>query len=334
MSRVDEERDAARVQQRLAEAKRTEQAKRTAQANEAHTFSKLVGQQQAAQVTTKQQQATKQETAAKSAIAQLLHEAEEAVTTKHDGERAQLAQHEQGRLGAQSQEQSVSTNKREAGHLSANAKAGTAKDEALAAQGRATDSSVASQTTEGRKADAKMVREVLEDRKSSSDEHSENQSGASGGKARGEKGDLKTNADKGGGQGQGGNKDGKDGQGAPPTMRFNPALMPPVAVAKPKDLAGSERLRRVANELAQKIVERVRVGTNAAGRVEFQIDLRSDVLSGLSVKVSSQNGKIKAVFSGTNKDVLKLVEEQGEALKGALAARGLSLEDFKVERRT
>ena len=38
-------------------------------------------------------------------------------------------------------------------------------------------------------------------------------------------------------------------------------------------------------------------------------------------------------FTGSNKDVLKLIEEQGEALKAALASRGLTLEDFKVERR-
>jgi hypothetical protein len=37
------------------------------------------------------------------------------------------------------------------------------------------------------------------------------------------------------------------------------------------------------------------------------------------------------VFSGSDKDVLKLIEEQGEALKAALGARGLTLEDFKTE---
>jgi flagellar hook-length control protein FliK len=98
-------------------------------------------------------------------------------------------------------------------------------------------------------------------------------------------------------------------------------------------VSGSERLRKVANELAQKIVDKVRVGTNAAGKVEFQVDLRSDVLKGLSVKISSQHGKIKAVFQGSDRDVLKLVEEQKEALSQALAARGLKLDDFKVEGR-
>ena len=183
---------------------------------------------------------------------------------------------------------------------------------------------------DGRKSDAKVQREVMAERGASSDAKQDSAEGSGVG-ARGEKGELKADADKGGGGQQGGGKEGKDG--APATMRFNPALMAPVAIAKPKEATGSDRLRKVANELAQKIVERVRIGTNSAGKVEFQIDLRSDVLSGLQVKVSSHNGKIRATFSGTNKDVLKLVEEQGEALKGALAARGLTLEDFKVERR-
>ncbi|MEW5739332.1 MAG: flagellar hook-length control protein FliK, partial [Myxococcota bacterium] len=129
-------------------------------------------------------------------------------------------------------------------------------------------------------------------------------------------------------------KDQKDGAGVAPGFRFNPALMAPVPVAKQKEATGSERLRKVANELAQKIVERVRVGTNAAGKVEFQVDLRSDVLAGLSVKVSANNGKISAVFQGSDKDVLKMIEEHEDALKEALKARGLSLEDFKIEART
>lgn len=109
--------------------------------------------------------------------------------------------------------------------------------------------------------------------------------------------------------------------------------MAPVPVAQAKEASGSERLRKVANELAQKIVERVRLGTNAAGKMEFQIDLKSNVLSGLSVRVSAKNGKISAVFQGSDKDVLKMIEEQGDALKTALGLRGLSLEDFKIEDR-
>jgi hypothetical protein len=131
-------------------------------------------------------------------------------------------------------------------------------------------------------------------------------------------------------KGSGGNSD-QGSAGPPPGFRFNPALMAPVPVARPKDVAGSARLRAVANEIAQKIVERVRVGQNVAGASEFQIDLRSNVLAGLSIKVSSKGGKISAVFSGKDREVLKLLKEQGDALKSALSGRGLELADFRVE---
>jgi flagellar hook-length control protein FliK len=106
-----------------------------------------------------------------------------------------------------------------------------------------------------------------------------------------------------------------------------------VPVAKPKDTGPNARLRALANEIAQKIVERVRVGTNAAGQAEFQIDLRSNVLAGLSIKVSGGNGRIKAVFSGNDREVLKMLEEQKDGLKNALAGRGLKLEELRVEHR-
>ncbi|MBZ4408230.1 flagellar hook-length control protein FliK [Myxococcus faecalis] len=148
---------------------------------------------------------------------------------------------------------------------------------------------------------------------------------------------IRADADAGGkGSGGGGKEDKKGGGGTEmgAGFRFNPALMAPVPVAKPKDTAGSERLRAMASEIAQKIVDRVRVGTNAAGLAEFQIDLRGDVLNGLSIKVSARNGKISATFSGTNRDVLKMLEEQSDGLRTALGGRGLKLETVRFEAKT
>ncbi|MFL5320148.1 MAG: flagellar hook-length control protein FliK, partial [Myxococcaceae bacterium] len=90
----------------------------------------------------------------------------------------------------------------------------------------------------------------------------------------------------------------------------------------------------IANEIAQKIVERVRVGTNAAGAAEFQIDLRSNVLKGLSIKVSTKQGKISMIFSGQDKDTLKYIEEQAAGLKESLTSRGLKLAELKFEAKT
>ncbi|MHB8876592.1 MAG: flagellar hook-length control protein FliK, partial [Myxococcaceae bacterium] len=201
----------------------------------------------------------------------------------------------------------------------------------MANAGRADDKAGAGTRAEGRKGDAKVSRDRLDEKKESSDAKAAG--GAKGGGALSEKGDLKAGADKGGGQG--GSKDNSKGgeAAASPGFRFNPALMAPMPVAQASNTANAEKLRKLANEIAQKIVERVRVGTNAAGKSEFQIDLKDNVLSGLTVKVSSSGGKIKAVFSGRDPKILKMLGQQEEALKGLLEGRGLTLEEFKIEER-
>lgn len=332
MSRVEDDRDSARVAARLAEAKRTEEGQKTKKAAENNTFSKLVqGQKKEAQV--------KQEgNLARSAIAQLLEAAESghADEAKHLEQGMQGSQHEnafKSKLGSKGQEQKVQQNTRNDGQQTAQVKEQGDQGTAQTANSRQADQSGNAKAAQGRSGDAKVSRERLDDRKEAGESSSNSATASAGGASgKGEKGEIKADADKGGGQ-QGGGKDGKDGAAANPGFRFNPALMAPMSVAKPKEATGSERLRKVANELAQKIVEKVRIGTNAAGKMEFQIDLKGDVLAGLSVKVSAKNGKISAVFSGSNKDILKMIEEQGEALKAALGARGLTLEDFKIEDR-
>lgn len=333
MSRVDDDRDAARVAARLAEAKRTAEGQKSKKAAENNAFSKLVqGQKQETQV--------KQEgNLARSAIAQMLEAAEagHADEAKHLEQGAQGTQQEsafKSKLGSKGQEQKVQQNSRSDGKQTEQVKEQGGQELNQTNTSRAADQSGNAKAAQGRSGDAKVSRERLEERKEAGEaSSSSSSSGATGGvSAKGEKGDIKTDSDKGGGQ-QGGGKDDKGGGAAAanPGFRFNPALMAPMSVAKQKEASGSERLRKVANELAQKIVENVRIGTNAMGKTEFQIDLKGNVLSGMSVKVSAKNGKISAVFSGSDKEVMKMIEEQGEALKAALGARGLTLEDFKTE---
>ncbi|ATB46801.1 flagellar hook-length control protein FliK [Corallococcus macrosporus] len=186
-----------------------------------------------------------------------------------------------------------------------------------------------------RASDARETRRADEKKTTESREKDLGKAESSLGQVNSERGAaIRADADAGGGKGSGGGgKDKKDGgaEAMGPGFRFNPALMAPVPVAKPKDTAGSERLRALATEIAQKIVDRVRVGTNAAGNAEFQIDLRGDVLSGLSIKVSARNGKISATFSGSNREVLKQLEGASEGLRSALSGRGLRLEDVRFE---
>jgi hypothetical protein len=333
MSRVDDDRQAARAAERQMEARRNEELQKNKKASEQSTFKKLVGQQQTQAQVHQQKAAEKDADLGKSVIASLLESAESKQADETKGKQ-QSANAFTSKLKTKTAGENVAQTSRHEGEQSQKVSEGSQQVDQQGSKLVQTDKGNTARALDERKADAKHTREVLSEKSDSSDLNATSAAGGAGG-ARGEKGDLKADADKGGGgQGGSGQKDGKDGAPAmQPGFRFNPALMAPVPVAKQKDVSGSERLRKVANELAQKIVERVRVGTNAAGKIEFQIDLRSDVLKGLSVKVSSHNGKIKAVFQGSDKDVLKMIEEQKEALTQALSSRGLSLEDFKVEAR-
>jgi hypothetical protein len=334
MSRVEDDRDAALAAARLAEQKRVEADQRTKKTTENAKFARMVGEQKA------KGQVAQERSLAKSAIAELLQSVE-------------ADQAEAARAGQQLEhgEHLEKSNRAVRGEASVGEQAhGTARDEsarslgrhavgdhesAQAGAGHEAENAVSNRGADSRRTDARAGKERLEQRKADSEASAQGRSPVGRG---GPKGELKTDTDGGGGQGQQGGNSGKDpskdGGGMGGNLRFNPALMAPVPVAQQKAASGSERLRKVANELAQKIVERVRVGTNALGRAEFQIDFRQDVLAGLSVKVSAHNGKISAVFSGSDKEILKLVEQQTEALKSALAGRGLKLEDVKIEART
>ena len=343
MSRVDDDRQAQRASERAALQKREQELRAKERGTQDSVFSKLVNQG-AAQKQVAQERPLN---AAQAAIAQLkesLAEGTEKSATFAEAQAkagAQRGTEGQVRAGDHAQAQQ-SSGRADSGKLQdasgqaahADSRAQGEASAGMAAQGRASESGAAAGQASargqaGRSADADKTREGLEERGSAS------ASGAGGGRAKGRagEGELRADADKGGGGGGQKGGDSKDGAGAAPAgFRFNPALMAPVPVAQKRDLAGSDRLRRIANEIAQKIVERVRVGTNKAGASEFQIDLRQDVLSGLSIKVSSRHGRISMVFAGRDGDTLKQLEAQAEGLKEALSQRGLQLDQMKFER--
>ena len=271
-------------------------------------------------------------TNAHDAIAQLLGESESAQASAKQAEGANAGKSQtQSRMGTKSFEDKVRQGASSEGAANARVKEGNDQGQAATTSGRSSDQIDGAARWSGRGQDSKVTNSRLEERKEGSD--NANKNNGVGGGAKAEKGDLKTDADKGGGGQQGGgNKDKGDAQMAP-AFRYNPALMAPVNVQKKNETQSSDRLRKAASEIAQKIVERVRVGTNAAGKMEFQIDLKNDVLGGMSVKVSAKNGKITAVFSGSDKEVLKMLEENSESLKTALGSRGLTLESLKIEAR-
>ncbi|WP_164014951.1 flagellar hook-length control protein FliK [Pyxidicoccus trucidator] len=290
MSRVDDDRDAARLAERIMQEKKLAEGQSKKRQEGASAFQKLM-QQPSAPPGAPQTPAPPQGGLARSVLAKAMQQG------KTFGEKIQQP-------GGEATSQAARQSETGASEARSGSRAAGAKED--------------KRTSETRDKDMSKAESAL-------------------GQVSAEKGAaIRADADAGGGKGSGGGgKDKKEGgTEMGPGFRFNPALMAPVPVAKPKDMAGSERLRALASEIAQKIVDRIRVGTNAAGNAEFQIDLRGDVMNGLSIKVSARNGKISATFSGSNREVLKQLEEQSEGLRTALGGRGLRLEDLKFEAKT
>lgn len=317
--RVEEEREAARAAARKAEQRRAEAERRTRVSAEAGAF--------AAKVARAPAPGAPPLLAGQAAVAQLLEEAQQqALLAEAEGGAAQAHREGEGEGQAALDQARLSREGQERGRRAV-AVGAAGREAARDGQGRAAGDAL-ERRGKGSLEEGSRIEERDRERRLGP-----RPGGARPVEASGEDGG---GAASGGGGGQGGEAPGqRPGQGAAaaPQFRLHPALLPPVPVAQARDTGGSERLRKVANELAQKIVERVRVGTNALGRVEFQVDLRADVLAGLTVKVSADRGRITAVFSGGDRGVLGLIEAHAQTLTAALAARGLTLEALRTEAR-
>jgi hypothetical protein len=336
VSRIEDDRDAARVAERIAQQKRAEEQKRKEGQAADSQFARLVGAQKTEKQKTEKQQQEGQGVA-KSAIARLLEKKDE-VTDRaghaleehaaHEGDATRDTQARQrGRVSTRASDERAKASRSSESERGEEVKLAADRGDASVAGDKAIEMVDNARGSEGRSSDARGNKESSDSKQSEKDSKAQ---AAKGGRAR-EGGEIKTDQDK-GGQGQGKKDDGNNQNAmAQAGFRFNPALMAPVPVAKKNETQSSDRLRRMATEIAQKIVERVRVGTNSAGHAEFQIDLKGEILNGLKMKVSAKNGRISAVFQGSDKDVLKMLSEQSEALKVALTGRGLTLDQFKVE---
>jgi len=118
------------------------------------------------------------------------------------------------------------------------------------------------------------------------------------------------------------NKDAIEGVGAQPieTGKSNAAA----------EVKRTRKAREIPQELLDKLVQEVRVGVNAAGKTEMQIDLKEGVLQGMQLKVTSENGKVSCTFVGGDAHAKNLVESSEQRLSRALDKVGLQLESLKV----
>jgi hypothetical protein len=67
------------------------------------------------------------------------------------------------------------------------------------------------------------------------------------------------------------------------------------------------------------------------GLPEMQIELKSEVLHGLKVKVSGRHGRVRAQFISSDRQVLEQLRSGMVDLRETLSARGLRVDALEIE---
>ena len=91
----------------------------------------------------------------------------------------------------------------------------------------------------------------------------------------------------------------------------------------------SKRMVAVPPEV-QQLVREISVVVNAAGKQQVHIELNSNVMQGLHIRIERQEGAITIQFQSSSDDVSRLLLKNADALSQGLADRGVNLADIRV----
>jgi len=86
----------------------------------------------------------------------------------------------------------------------------------------------------------------------------------------------------------------------------------------------------IPTQMLDKIVDQARIGVNAKGAPEFQFDLKGDVLGGLQMKISMEDGKLRASFLAENSDVRRFIDGNLQDLRKALEDKGINVAELEI----
>lgn len=81
----------------------------------------------------------------------------------------------------------------------------------------------------------------------------------------------------------------------------------------------------------QQLVRELSVVVNAAGNQQVHIELNSNVLKGLHIRIERHEGAVAIQFQSTSDQVAGLLSKNLDALSEGLADRGLNVADIHVE---
>ena len=114
-----------------------------------------------------------------------------------------------------------------------------------------------------------------------------------------------------------------------PFSAGNPALQRPSEVVRTMEVkvAGDSQ---VSQKMVDTMVDACRVGVDAKGNAEVQFDLKGKVLGGLRMRITAEDGMVKAIFVAENPEVRKYVDANLQELQKHLEDRGIHLKDLEV----
>jgi len=85
--------------------------------------------------------------------------------------------------------------------------------------------------------------------------------------------------------------------------------------------------RKVIDE----VVQAVRVGVNRAGDKELQFDLKSNVMDGMTIRVSIHDNRVVTILEATSRDVRDKLEAHVGELMHTLTQKGLQVASVEVQ---
>ena len=83
--------------------------------------------------------------------------------------------------------------------------------------------------------------------------------------------------------------------------------------------------------MLDQIIQVIKVGMNKDDQKEIHLDLNEKVFRGLSLKVTSKNGKVDISFITSNPHIKKLFESEKQNISEALQEKGVQLSQIEVK---
>ena len=89
--------------------------------------------------------------------------------------------------------------------------------------------------------------------------------------------------------------------------------------------------KALPKKVIDEVVQAVRVGVNRAGDKEVQLDLKSNVLEGLRIKVSVHDNKVMTVLEVSSYSVKNTLETHMSELRQALEQKGITMAQVDIQ---